>query len=117
EGGDRFDENTRQHLQTIAQSAMQMGRLIDALLEFSRMGRAEIHFERVNLANLVEEARRELRADMKGRDIEWQIGELPEVAGDALMLRQAIINLLSNALKYTRTRAKAKIKISARVNE
>ena len=117
EAAHKLDESARQHLLTIGQSAMQMGRLIDALLEFSRMGRAEIRFERVSLATLVEEARRELRAEVKGREIDWQIGELPEVNADPLMLRQAIVNLLSNALKYTRTRAKVKIKVGAKVNE
>jgi len=68
----------------------------------------------VNLAALVEDARLELRIESKGREIDWQIGDLPEVQGDSVMLRQAIVNLLSNAMKYTRTRAKAKIEIGAK---
>jgi len=93
-----------------------MGQLIDALLEFSRMGRSEMRFERVILAELVEDARRELSGDAKGRRIDWRVGDLPEVQGDPLMLRQAIVNLLSNAIKYTGTRPKAKIEIGARTN-
>ena len=77
------------------------------------MGRSEMRHQRVGLANLIEEARRELRHDMEGRNIEWQVGSLPEVQGDALMLRQVIINLLSNALKYTRNCPQAKIEIGA----
>jgi PAS domain S-box-containing protein len=115
--GQKLDETGRQHLQTIEESATQMGLLIDALLEFSRMGRSEICFERVSVAKLVEEARWELREEIKGRDVDWQIGELPEVQGDPIMLRLVFVNLLSNALKYTRTRARTTIVIGAKQGE
>jgi PAS domain S-box-containing protein len=113
EAAAKLDENSRQYLQTIADSAKNLGNLIDALLAFSRMGRADIRQQRVNLATLVEEARQGLSRDMEGRDIEWQIGALPEAQGDPLMLRQVIINLVSNALKYTRQRTHARIEIGA----
>ena len=109
-----LDETSRQHLQTIAQSATQMGQMIDALLDFSRLGGAEMRSQRVSLAALVKEVRGELCGQSKGRKVDWQIGDLPEVRGDALMLRRAIVNLLSNAIKYTRTRPKAKIAIGAK---
>jgi light-regulated signal transduction histidine kinase (bacteriophytochrome) len=117
EAGDRLDEGARRHLQTIASSARQLGNLIDMLLAFSRMGRAEMSQERFSLATIVEEARRELRREAEGRNVVWQIGPLPEIQGDPFMLRQAILNLLSNALKYTRTRAQAKIEVGAHANE
>jgi light-regulated signal transduction histidine kinase (bacteriophytochrome) len=81
------------------------------------MSRSELHEQRIGLATLVEEARHELRHDLKDRDIEWSIGELPEVQGDPFMLRQAIVNLLSNAIKYTRTHPRAKIEIGATETE
>jgi signal transduction histidine kinase len=114
EAGSRLDEMSRQHLHTIARSATHLGQLIDALLAFSRMGRGEMFRQKVSLASLVAEARRELHRDIEGRSIEWHISMLPEVQGDPLMLRQVIINLLSNALKYTRTRKCAEIDITAK---
>jgi PAS domain S-box-containing protein len=108
-----LDETSRQHLNTIARSAKNLGELIDALLGFSRMGRAALKWQPVKLATLVEEARHELRAEIRGRDIDWQIGSLPVVQGDPIMLRQVLINLLSNALKYTRRRERARIEIAA----
>src|SRR5579859_3329252 len=114
EAASGLDVKGRKQLETIAEGAQQMSRLIDALLHFSRMGRAEMRHEKVDMAQLVEEARRELHRDIEGRDIEWRIGELPEARGDPVMLRQVIINLLDNALKYTRTRKPAKIHIGAR---
>jgi PAS domain S-box-containing protein len=113
EAADKLDRQAREHLQTVADSAQNLGELIDALLAFSRMGRTEMHRQRVNLADLVEETRRELRRDIEGRNIDWQIGKLPEVRGDPVMLRQVLINLISNALKYSRKREQAKIEIGA----
>ena len=115
-GGD-LDKTARQHLDTIAQSASRMSDLIDALLAFSRMGQSEMHQTDVRLDLLVEQARRELAQEAEGRNIEWSIGRLPTVYGDAFLLRQAIVNLLSNALKYTRDCNPARIEIGAQTFE
>ena len=111
EAKEKLDDDARSHLQTIADAAKQMGNLIDALLEFSRMGRTEMRRQRVNLGQLVEDAQRALRPEMQDRQIEWKIAPLPEVEGDPVMLHQVVINLMSNALKYTRQRKKAQIEI------
>jgi light-regulated signal transduction histidine kinase (bacteriophytochrome) len=91
-----------------------MGRLIDDLLAFSRTGRSELRLVPVSLQAIVEEAVRDLKQDAEGRDVRWEIAPLPEVEGDPAMLRQVFVNLLSNALKYTRTREKATIEIGVR---
>jgi PAS domain S-box-containing protein len=117
EAGEKLDAGAREHLNTISEAARQMGSLIDALLAFSRMGRAEIRHQRVDLTALVNESRRQLHREAEGRDIDWQIGDLPEVQGDPIMLRQVIINLLSNALKYTRTRSRPRIEIGFTRND
>jgi PAS domain S-box-containing protein len=100
--GPALDEESRGFLATIADSARQMGKLIDDLLAFSRMGRTELRFAPVKLDTILGEAMRELRRDSEGRDVRWSLEPLPEVRGDPAMLRQVFINLLSNALKYTR---------------
>src|SRR3984893_2466441 len=88
-----------------------MGNLIDDLLAFSRIGRAETHKTMVSLEQLVEEALTEVRQDTGGRNIVWSVGGLPAWYGDRAMLRLALVNLISNAVKFTRTRAEAEIEI------
>jgi PAS domain S-box-containing protein len=111
--GPALNEENRRYLDTIAESARQMGRLIDDLLAFSRMGRTELRFVPVKLSHVVAESMRELQHEQEGRTVRWEIGELPEVQGDPAMLRQVFINLLSNALKYSRTRPMARIEVQS----
>jgi light-regulated signal transduction histidine kinase (bacteriophytochrome) len=97
----------------ILDSAKRMGNLIDDLLAFSRIGRAETQKTLFSLAQLVKEALTEVRQDTEGRDIGWKVGTLPDFYGDRSMLRLVLVNLLSNAIKFTRTRPQAEIEIGS----
>lgn len=108
-----LDEKSRHYLQVISSSAQQMGVLIDDLLSFSRMGRAELMKSCVAFGTLVEEIVRSLAEQTQGREIVWDIHPLPEVVGDPAMLRLVMVNLITNALKFTRTRSQARIEIGA----
>jgi PAS domain S-box-containing protein len=108
-----LDERSRRYMTNIAEAAKHMGRLIDDLLSFSRMGRNEMSHLPVDLNGLVQEVIRELRPEAENRQIQWQIAQLPPVTGDRAMLRIALVNLVSNALKFTRPRELAKIEIGA----
>jgi PAS domain S-box-containing protein len=110
---EKLDAEDCSFLDTISDSARQMGKLIDDLLTFSRTGRTELRFVPVKLDRVVDEAKNELRPEESGRDVQWEFGPLPEVEGDPVMLRQVFINLLSNALKYTRLRPQARIEVKA----
>ncbi len=109
--GPALDDKARRYLQTISESAKQMGQLIDDLLIFSRMGRTEMLRTHVNLDQLVKNVLHDLRHDLQGRAISWTIGPLPQVQGDPSMLRQVLVNLIGNAIKFTGTRPLAKIEI------
>jgi PAS domain S-box-containing protein len=111
ESGPKLDDSGKRHLAIISDSVKQMGRLIDDLLEFSKMGRAEMRHEEVDMAALVDEVMMQLKEEAKGRRIEWKIQPLPQVRGDRSMLRQVWVNLLSNAVKYTRQREVARIEV------
>jgi len=109
-----LSEKGLHYVATIADSARQMGKLIDDLLQFSRTGRAEMNREVMAMNRTVEEALAILQDSYAGRTIEWDIGKLPSVPGDCTLLRQVWVNLLSNALKYTSTREVARITVSTR---
>ena len=109
--GDALNDKARRYLQTISDSAKQMGQLIDDLLVFSRMGRQDMLHATVDLGQLLKTVLHDLRLDLQGRTISWTMHPLPNVSGDPAMLRQVFVNLVSNALKFTATRPEAKIEI------
>jgi signal transduction histidine kinase len=109
---DSFDPKIRHYLTIISDSATQMSMLIDDLLSFSRMGRAEMSAGRVRFDKLIRYALNTLQAETTGRDIVWNIEPLPEVRGDPAMLQLVMTNLISNALKFTRNKTRAEITIA-----
>lgn len=104
-------EQGRRYLRTISEAAARMGRLIDDLLSFSRMGRAEMLRTRVDLGALVADVRAEVQQERPDADIIWTVHPLPVAEGDPAMLRLVFHNLLSNAVKYSATRIPAAIEI------
>ncbi len=109
--GAALDDESGKYLATISESAERMGVLIDDLLAFSRLGRAPMRRNRVDLGALLRAAAKELEPDSGDRRIDWRLSPLPEVEGDPAMLRLVLFNLLSNALKFTRPRRAAVIEV------
>jgi len=98
----------------IENRAKHMGGLIEGLLQLSRYSLQPLSKMKLNLFVLVNETLADLRRENAGRDIEVQVSPLPDCVGDAVLLRQVVVNLLSNAFKYTRQAEKAAIKIGCR---
>jgi light-regulated signal transduction histidine kinase (bacteriophytochrome) len=113
--GAQLPEEGQRYLQTIRTGAQRMGALIDDLLTFSRLSRAALTQQSVNTTALVNEAVQELREQSAGREIDFRLSNLPDCEGDPALLKQVWINLLSNALKYTRKRKQALIEIGSRL--
>ena len=109
----RLSPEGRRYLGTIIESAQFAGALVDNLLAFSQMGRTTIIPTPIAMDALFREAIRAAQAELElaGRAVEWRLGPLPEVEGDVMMLRQVVTNLISNAVKYTRTRDRAVITV------
>ena len=106
-----LDEKSRRYLTMILESAKRMGALIDDLLAFSRIGRAQTRETMVSLDQLVKEVRNEVSSETEGRNVTWKIAPLPDLYGDRSMLKLVLVNLISNAVKFTRTREQPEIEI------
>jgi signal transduction histidine kinase len=111
-----FGEEGARYMKKIGDSAKRMGLLIDNLLAFSRMGRSALQMGWTDTNTVVEEVREELAPDIDGRMIEWKIAALPRVHVDRALFKQIWINLLGNAVKYTRNRDKAQIAVGCTEN-
>lgn len=105
------DEQTQHYLEAISSAALRMDRLIEDLLSFSRMGRREMSGVEVDLAAVAQQVRHELEPECQGRVIQWHVDGLPKVHADPTMIHIALVNLVANALKFTRPRATADIEI------
>jgi PAS domain S-box-containing protein len=108
-----LDDKSRHQINMILDSATRMGTLVDDLLAFSRIGRVETQKTTVRLTELIQTIVREIGPDTQNRRIRWRIGDLPTCQGDPAMLRVVFGNLISNAVKFTRTRNEAEIEIGS----
>jgi light-regulated signal transduction histidine kinase (bacteriophytochrome) len=109
--GPQMPSDANDCVHDIVESAQHMSQLVDDLLALARIGRQELRMEVAGLNWLVQEALRELKNDVEGRDIHWQIGDLPFTDCDPGLMKQVFFNLLSNAVKYTRPRKPAVIEV------
>ncbi|QXH48688.1 GAF domain-containing protein [Pseudomonas xanthosomatis] len=109
--GEHLSERGQRFLSHIGEAAAFAGTLVDNLLNFSQMGRSALRLSDVDLNTLVEAIRNETAPDYAGRQVQWQVAELPKVHADPAFLNMALTNLIGNALKYTRGRDVARIEV------
>ena len=118
ESADDGTAETRQRfLSNIKDSARLAGKLVDDLLSFSQMGRAALRPIRVNMNDMVKGSIQKLASDTAGRNVQWQIGDLPQITADPTFLQLAVFNLLSNAVKFTGQKDPAVIAVDASETE
>ena len=111
----QLGDKAQRYLGIITDAATRMSVLIDDLLSFSRMGRTELQLQWVSLTELAREVSAELTAETHGRVVTWDIHDMPSVPADPALLRLVFTNLLSNALKYSRTREVSHVGVTAHV--
>jgi light-regulated signal transduction histidine kinase (bacteriophytochrome) len=87
---------------------------VDELLNLARVGRQALKLQSTNLNSVIEEVVSLLQPEAEGRVVDWKIAELPAAVCDPSLIKQVFQNLIANALKFTRTRARAVIEISQR---
>jgi PAS domain S-box-containing protein len=115
--GPSRSKNDRDRLAMIHKSVDRMENLIEDLLAFSHSGRLPLTKKGINLNELVRDILGDFQAETKARNIAWTIQPLPTVQADRDLLRMVLVNLMSNAVKFTGTRAEPKITIGCSANE
>jgi len=108
----KLDDEGKHVIATIRNSTVQMGRLIDDLLAFSRLGRQALKTQDVDMTSLAKSVFDELKIANPTRVIQFNCADLPHVHGDAALLKQVWVNLLSNAIKYTKKKETAIITVA-----
>lgn len=117
EASPALDDSCKRHLAMILDSVQHMGQLLEDLLNLSRLGRQELCKQTCGLNGLVQEVIKSLEPETKEREIEWRIADLPALECDPSLFRQVLVNLLSNALKFTRGRCPAIVEIGQATSE
>jgi light-regulated signal transduction histidine kinase (bacteriophytochrome) len=102
------------HADTIIESSVYAGKLVDNLLAYSRMGRSNLDHTCIDMNALVREVQRDVAAEFPGRRVRWEFGPMPLVEADLMMLKLAVRNLFANAVKYTKGRDTAVVEVGCR---
>lgn len=112
EFGPTLDPEAQRYLERIQAGTQKMGLLVDELLNLARVGRHALNRRTTELNSMVAEVVTILQPESEGRQVEWIIADLPTVECDPVLVKQIFQNLLSNALKFTRPRARALIEVN-----
>jgi PAS domain S-box-containing protein len=117
EYGPQLPEEAGRYIDLVRDGANQMGQLIDDLLVYAKLGRQSLKEQVVDPGELVRACMENLRPQQDDRQVEVDIGDLPKCHGDPVLLKQVFLNLMDNALKYTRTRPVTRIEVGFRPDE
>ena len=110
---DQLDEEGKRVVSVMIKNTHRMGQLIDDILMYSRISRSGITFTELNLHDMILEVYQRLMEGEPERNVAFDVAEIPPIYGDRATIRQVLINLISNALKYTRTRKQANIAVGS----
>ncbi len=115
--GDKFDDETKTRFNVIRHTTATMAKLIDDLLEFSRMGRKDLHITEIDMRQLLATTWEELQGLHPDRRMTLTMNELQPAWGDTALIKQVLINILSNAVKFTKGREEALIEVGNCIEE
>jgi len=115
EHADKLDDEGKRLLKVVCDNTRHMGQLIDDMLQFSRTGRAELTYAEIDMERLARDAVSEILSAAPNDKLQIKIDHIPVAKGDRAMIRQVFLNLISNAIKFSRTREVPTIRIDATV--
>jgi len=105
------EPGNQRYMNIIAKAAKHMGLLIDSLLDLSRTGRVELHPVPLDMRKMIDKVIEELEPEWKNRRVRWDIRPLVSASGDSTLVRLVWMNLITNALKYSRPREESRVEI------
>lgn len=111
--GQQLPPEAQSYLELVGKNSIEMNQLVESLLRFSRLIRQPLRKQPVDMQALVRQTLADLSPQQQERQVEIVIGDLPPCQADPLLLKQVLVNLLSNALKFTRSREVACIQIGS----
>ncbi|HUN54630.1 MAG TPA: ATP-binding protein [Smithella sp.] len=114
---DKIEADTKRKLNLLRENIKEMGQLIDDLLELSRLGRRAIETDAVNMEKLIQDVWEENKSKTENRNINFRMKNILAAVGDEALIKQVIVNLIANALKFTRTREEACIQVGCKKEE
>ncbi len=110
--GRTLDEESLRLLDTIVRAATRQAKLVDDLLDYTRIGQQEVRLQPLDVAELIQEVRAQLATeDVAATRADWEIEDIPMLWGDRVLLRQALMNLLQNAVKFSRDVERPRIEV------
>jgi PAS domain S-box-containing protein len=112
----KLDEEGKRLLNVVRDNTQRMGQLIDDILKFSRTGRVELTSSGIDMEQMAHAVVEELQSEIAGSKLQVEIDPIPPTRGDSAMMRQVFVNLISNAIKFSRTREIPRIQIGATIN-
>lgn len=111
----KLDDEGKRLLNVVRDNTSRMGQLIDDILKFSRTGRLELSFSDIDMEKLAHEVYEELQPSVADGKLQLEIEAIPPARGDRAMMRQIFVNLLTNAIKFSRSRETARIKVGGSI--
>lgn len=110
-----LDDEGKRLLTVVRENTERMGQLIDDILKFSRAGRLEVNFARIDMEKMAQDVFNELASSVAGSGLQLEIEPIPPAMGDSAMMHQVFVNLLSNAIKFSRTQETPRIQVGATI--
>lgn len=114
--GNHLEAEAIRIMNNIIGSSLKMGQLIDDLLTFSRLGRKELAKTEIPMQSMVTNLCNEIKNEQHNRNIQFNISELKSAQGDSVTIKQVWVNLISNAVKYSKLIEIAIIEIGSEIS-
>lgn len=111
------DKEINEYLKKVVESTHEMDQLVENILKFSSSENKELISTTVNLSNVIQKVIKSFEPEIRNRKVRWHIGTIPNVLGDEILLQLVIVNLISNALKFTKNKKETIITIDSRSTE